>query len=66
MRHRVVCEKSAELKRAQLLEELVEFAQLVCQRVARLDLDRERHVGRYGEFKTLILEFDSSPEGDVI
>jgi hypothetical protein len=47
-----VCEKSAELKRAQLLEELVEFAQLVCQRVARLDLDRERNVGRHDEFIT--------------
>jgi hypothetical protein len=49
-----------------MAEELVEFAQRVCQRVARLDLDRERHVGGHNELITLILEFDKSPEGDVV
>jgi hypothetical protein len=49
-----------------LLEELVELAQWVRRSVARLDLDRKRKVHGYDEIIAPILDFDVSPEGDMI
>ena len=49
-----------------LLEELVELAQLVRQGVAGLNLDWKRNVRSHDEIIASILDFDVSPEGDVI